>query len=722
MLKNKPTSSYPHSRAASSLRPDSASRASLHQQSVKAGSAKHDTSEFVLAASIVSPSSHHTVNHGSKAQPRLLQELWAKVRHELTLLESHPDMNFGHDHHSQDTLADNDSESRLQIYAEVFERFMTEFKTYEPLLSEIKSTYDTHIAAQHHRIAQLEPYRTKVEIFKYEAAQDLERVRLEYQERTSQLLTQNSHLERDKAALELEIVNRKSYAQSLAQELREKEMASSDEENLKKRVAALMEQLDLAEVTLAEELAVKEGEIERKNKIFQQKVGECRTLALDNQNLRAELEGCVSKAATHKLMTEISLLKDEVKELTNNLSLMKAEYEKCAYNLNLKTNIIKKMEQQNTTFPDWELVIYSCPGQINEWVNACKGQNCNESIITLMRLLMDMKAHKRQAGRQESQYQEASPGMEETQAETPQREDLHDNKYFTGLGVGTNVPKYLRFKGKVINRMLSQMDLVSLIGDIWVAKIVHDANAKREKDLEDFLFSFLKKRFGSQNIVAEWGYNLYHASKKYYSQNTDCQLFFDVLEGNIDEDVYHARQEVIEQLKNAFYKLDMSLNGKNQGCVRKSECNKLFKEYWPEKTELQVQQLKNALDADQAGDNIMYTWLFSPESNSLFLDVVKEQEEELRARYITDLTNALSTFASNNTKVSAQDWMRALVACDPGKPRDILEEFLARGFGQVVDAIKSRSTIEVDAFVANLQRGVLWKGRDRYAVHAVEIK
>ncbi|KAJ3237990.1 Translin-associated factor X-interacting protein 1 [Chytriomyces hyalinus] len=646
--------------------------------------------EPTLSSGIIS----HNPANGSRAQPRLLANLLATIKDERKLLKN-----------PQPT----DPEC-LQIYSEAFERFINEFKTYEPVLSEIKRTYDATIETQRLKINQLEPFRSKIDIFKYEATQQLEQLRNDQEARIRQFQDACKSLERDKSALEAEILNLKGYAQSLAQELRDRDLATSDEDALRKQVHELQEQMEISETAMHEEMTRRDEEMDRKNRLFEQKLGECRTLSKDNMRLRSEISEMVPQSMQQAFQTEIDNLKSETRDLTKNLEYVKAEYEKCAYNLTMKTSIIKKMELNNTTFPDWELIIYSCSGNIQDWVAACKGADCNESIIILMRQLLMMKTMKRSPEVQATAKEENV----ETKPTASASKQVSDESFFVGLGIGGNVPKYLRFKGKVTNRHLSQKDTELLINDIWIAKMVHDANPKNNKNLQDFLFSFLKKRFGSQEVVAEWGYNLFHASKKYSAQSPDCKLFQQVLEGQTDEEVFHAVQETLEQLKNAFYKLDMSLHGKSQGSVPKHNCESLFKEFWPEKTPLQIMQLQNTLDADQIGDNVSYSWIFNPESDGLFLDLVKEQEEDLRLRYIEDLKTTISTL-SKDAKLLGQEYMHALMNHDPDKPKDHLELYRTHGMGVTcAEEIKPRQFVEVETFLMNLKHGPLSMGKGRF--------
>lgn len=52
--------------------------------------------------------------------------------------------------------------------------FIDEFKTYKGVLSEIKNEYEALIKNQQSTIAELEPYRRRIVLTKYEAARQLD--------------------------------------------------------------------------------------------------------------------------------------------------------------------------------------------------------------------------------------------------------------------------------------------------------------------------------------------------------------------------------------------------------------------------------------------------------------------------------------------------------------------------------------------------------------------
>ncbi|KAK2189471.1 hypothetical protein NP493_106g07056 [Ridgeia piscesae] len=105
-------------------------------------------------------------------------------------------------------------------------------------------------------------------------------------------------------------------------------------------------------------------------------------------------------------------------------------------------------------------------------------------------------------------------------------------EYFDGLGLDSSVPAYLRYEGQVRNRHLCLRDTILVITDIWKEKAIHDA--RRPDDprmpLSDFLLEYFTQRFSLKQMVAEWGYNLIDACKRFHEDETEnVGMFYDIL-------------------------------------------------------------------------------------------------------------------------------------------------------------------------------------------------
>ena len=61
--------------------------------------------------------------------------------------------------------------------------------------------------------------------------------------------------------------------------------------------------------------------------------------------------------------------------------------------------------------------------------------------------------------------------------------------FFEGLGHGVDIPKYLRYDGRIPNRRILEEDLQKLIKDIWEAKSIFDRyNSEKSTYIHVILF------------------------------------------------------------------------------------------------------------------------------------------------------------------------------------------------------------------------------------------
>ncbi|KAJ3390908.1 Translin-associated factor X-interacting protein 1 [Entophlyctis sp. JEL0112] len=626
-----------------------------------------------LATSIISPTAGSVV--GSKAQPRLLVVLSSRVQAETALLEN---------------PSDPSDPRKLQIYREVFEKFINEFKTYEPLLSEIKCVYDATIRAQKARIAELEPYQAKADIMKYEAAQEIAEYRAEAVKSMDELRVENYKLETENAAFQAEITRLEKHINVLADEVRTKDAMGTSEADLKKRVHHLQEQLEYAEVGFNEEIAKRDKEIEELRLVLAKKSDETAIAANEISRLKEIISTMVPLAEFEKEVGKQDELAKKNLKAEKEIQSLKETVDKLQISLNTKVSQMKKIEAQNASFPDWDMITFNCPGEIHEWVHTCKGSDSNECITILLRQLLAMK--------NANEQRNLSAKVTENEAYKLMKpkvvQSVSDGDYFFPLGLSADVPKFLRYKGKIVNRRISRRDCILLISDIWTAKAAFNTNPKNSKD-----------------TMAEWSYNIWYASKKHYMVSLDCRIFHDILEGIYQEDIFHYMQETVTIFKNLLHKYDLSIHEDNaHGVIPKANCMNLCRDFWPEKTSEQIDHLKKAIDSDQSGDKVAYSWLLSSESDSLFLETIKEQELELHDQYVTNLQQNFRSI-SKDMKLSAIECLQGMMIHDPEKPKSVLEDYLARGFNSKFPLVKPKAIIDGEIFLQNLRKGPIWYGK-----------
>ncbi|KAJ3409579.1 Translin-associated factor X-interacting protein 1 [Chytridiales sp. JEL 0842] len=591
---------------------------------------------------------------------------------------------------------------RLQVYRDVFDYIIRHFKTYESILSDIKNEYEVTISEQRHTIEQLEPLKSKISLCRLETTKEIDKMRRAAMEEAYRLGLANRQLQREKELLISEADALGQEITKLADELRAKDNAAQSEELMRNRMKEMQAQSELLERQLADAIQQKEDEVREQQRITKKALADYTAACEELAKYKSSTSVYVARSEYEAMTQERDAALWNAAKLNDDLEKKKLELEDAIAKIAKKDTLLKKSEDNK--YPNWEYVAMNCMAPVHEWGLMCKGLDCNDTIVVLVRQLILLKSQK-------SLPSNSSGGGSTANSRTDS--SISEIKYFMGLGLGSDVPKYLRFKGKIPNRRLSKKDCCLLIEDTWSAKTLHDSTLKQKGSprttLAEFLYMYLKKRFGSQDVIVEWGYNIHEACKKHAAQSVDCKLFFDVLTDGVDEDVYHYVKSVIEHLKNAIHKHDSIIHdGKARGVIPKSAIPHILKDFWPYKDETSIQQLIAALDSDQSGETVSYQWLFQSGTESLFLDIVKEQELVMRDTYLTELTVVLRTI-SKDSKLSASDYAKGLMLYDTEKSRAVIDVYLARGFRLPLEAIKPRTLIEVDTFLKNLKYGILRK-------------
>jgi hypothetical protein len=141
------------------------------------------------------------------------------------------------------------------------------------------------------------------------------------------------------------------------------------------------------------------------------------------------------------------------------------------------------------------------------------------------------------------------PAQKNKADDEEEEQGAKQRKHIKCLGTGAEVPKYLRFQGKVRNRRMAKRDAEKAVRDIWAMKAQHDLGKKPEEriDMQEFFYAFCLKKFGAfQNMIAEWSYNVL-AVLEGNRHDSDCDTFLKVLHGELSEDVYHDQHNQVKQ-------------------------------------------------------------------------------------------------------------------------------------------------------------------------------
>ena len=169
-------------------------------------------------------------------------------------------------------------------------------------------------------------------------------------------------------------------------------------------------------------------------------------------------------------------------------------------------------------------------------------------------------------------------------------------KFFVCNASGANVPKYLRFNGKVRNRNLSKQAVRAAVADIWRTKHA-DASNRRTK-MREFLYLYIQRKYGALTpVIAEWGYNIVHGLMRFgklEADTSDIYVFWEILNDRQDEEVLHDLDSTIETLRATFRDIDRMSRGVTSGRVKGVDFEAIMRRMFPYKNPERMAELMAA--------------------------------------------------------------------------------------------------------------------------------
>ena len=541
------------------------------------------------------------------------------------------------------------SDAAMEVYDHVFDRLLGEFTTYGPILARIKAAYDGQLAASKRKIAEMQPAVDRVQNIETEilvavsAAQaekdvKIKRLQVERKGLREQLegfdrlrnvyestLVDSRRAIKDKDDTQLEMLAQHEQSKVLVQSIQRLQHTLQQRDSLvdgdHQKSFSLQEQLWKASDKHRELL-------EKYDKMLEQL--EQRSAQLDST--RKNLEQMTSRYERSQI---------ELKQATSDLHRTRNQYR----------TVRKRMRQGSamgvggkpidpdtgralTPRPIWTDVRSSMPDTLAfDTAEIADPKTSSSDAVNLLVTWLT------KAGKDLKEAEAALPWKtdnEERVAEMKRQatamaagQEGFTGKWFVCQGTGHGVPRYLRFNGKVKNKMLSKKETENFLTQFWEAKIKADTRPNATpKSVPDFFFDMCKSRFGVQNMIAQWGYNFVDALQR-YSHDADCAIFLQILNGNMCEQAYYDQMEMLEKFSEHCEKRDKFEHGGTiRGHIAREQFVQCVVDFFPHKTESDIQLLKRALTYDQPLAEIGYVRLMEEDdegNQGKFAEAVRDQ-------------------------------------------------------------------------------------------------
>lgn len=243
-----------------------------------------------------------------------------------------------------------------------------------------------------------------------------------------------------------------------------------------------------------------------------------------------------------------------------------------------------------------------------------------------------------------------------------------ESVYFDGKGLSEDVPKYLRYEGQVYNRQFNKCDCALLIKDIWRRRI---KNFRKGSSFADFVDNCLNEIFPIPIMKTEWTYNLVEACKIFAGTNKNIELFWLILNGEMDENIYHYQLSVIKDLMNFLHR---SLPSHN--VMTRTEFHQHLQNFLNSNDPNIISSLVNkALEEQEAEEDINFDQLFLEDDEGEvgpFLTEFKNWLHSLRMEFF----ELVSKEIDEESQVSIQNLDLAIRQTDPTLKTYAVKELL----------------------------------------------
>eukprot|EP00163_Fabomonas_tropica_P003924 TRINITY_DN13481_c0_g2_i1.p1 TRINITY_DN13481_c0_g2~~TRINITY_DN13481_c0_g2_i1.p1 ORF type:complete len:847 (-),score=198.89 TRINITY_DN13481_c0_g2_i1:23-2563(-) len=623
-------------------------------------------------------------------------------------------------------------EPRTNAVLQIFDELAEAPTVFQTLLQQIGEEVRTAIysgyvhpdpSAQSVFDAQPVPY--------YEAVQRLEGqidlVEGEKDNLTVRLRTASQTPSKDES-LHTKVLQLQERIEELEEELREEQARANEQED---KALQLNEKLIMAEqysrlveenlentelkLTEAAELPHEVHEVQQELELERTKFDEVHELLIESL---ANVRSLSDKMSTMIPEEEHKKNTEQKEKVESDLKKLKTQYGRLlghAQKIDRELTVFKEQAGRMTPRPDWtqlestytEEDLCKSSMEIGEMITADVEQLRSENN-TLRTSVVELRTE--------------LDHLKEFMGETKQR-TVHssDAEHFVGLGNGQDVPKYLRYTGKVQNRHLSKGDTEKMINDIWKSKNTYDKMRRKPEDLGTYFFTYLQKRFGRQAMICSWAYNIIDALRR-FQYDPDLEMFLKILEGKLSLSVYTDQELMIKRLLDRLRAFDCQDRSNVQGVLAKTDFFELLKKMFPAKNDVELLELKRALHRDQPGKMVKYEALFEEDAEfnqGDFAETLRGQHLHEIEELCGEIEDGIHAVDQTGGKVTINAIRLIITQVDSGKPPKVIDEMICKGLEldpkpreSYSDALRSKGGMvvsDIPRFCSNMRGGGAWR-------------
>eukprot|EP01083_Nonionella_stella_P188505 694988_1 len=602
---------------------------------------------------------------------------------------------------NQSFNAQDINESRLEVFRECFDVFISEFSTYQPVLTRIKNEYEDAIAQCLKKVHQVRITEAKLNTLQRVSKDKLNRLNAnhadELQKRDTKIQELTLYINQMKSKHE-NIDNLLSASEKeqkrLQNQYKDAQRSCKTFYHEIKKMQIINEEIEHTKQTTDKELS----EVKKQHKKISTSY---ESVVNDLKKLQTEMDKgpAISSLQIEEKDRKIKYFQDKLNEYKQLYQSLMSDHQNL---LDLYDEVTKERQEQAqqhsilmkrddgtrpvTPRPFWQKAV--------EFKFLSKELIDGKSTDEIMSLMLTRL----------NQVEKRVEALQSIATDDQLRDlQIKSDDLYMDVDYTSSTPKYLRYKGKIRKRRMPKRDVEKLLDAIWTKK--YSTKSSEKMGLQDFLYDYFKCEYGIQSRVVETGYSMLSALER-YRYDADCELFLTILNGELSEDVYRDQKAFLVDLHTELKSIDKKANNKISKTLSKLQIEGVIRKLCPAKNEQNMKKLLNALDLNDPRNTVRYELLFREDrdgNQGPFLEELRDQHLSEIQDYFAEIKSTLNLVMNQYQQVTVQQIEDLFKTIDPLKPQSEINTYLCTGFGvSMVSSLAKDLLISTDTFCKKL--------------------
>ncbi|CAF4110686.1 unnamed protein product, partial [Adineta steineri] len=356
------------------------------------------------------------------------------------------------------------------------------------------------------------------------------------------------------------------------------------------------------------------------------------------------------------LKTENNVLKNNFEDLIDNCKILIRHTADILVERNDYYSEWQYAKNILTPRPDWD----KCSHIVTYWQNLSTGKTSEQLVDVLINEIT------------QENTEEYLPMIINNKNEMNSK-----NIFFNQISINSHTDMKLT-KNRHMRRRITGL----LIKEIWSKKLSDEQKLEIKSNIKltDYVFDYLTKRFNNKEIAIEISYNMQDACNR-YRNNYEINLFWQILIGQVEENVYHDEMKEFARILQYFIKLSSNYSSQSllwtiQWSDFINALHELYSNWTNERISLLIRSAERDTQQSSIEKNDLRVFLLFMVDDEghigEFLMTIRQQLQLDKNEYIEKIKNLLIGYPL----VSIKQFKRAVQMIDPHISKQELRRYV----------------------------------------------